>query len=141
VKLDKMPSSEDLEILKELEDIKPLLSVPDYSLYWMVAVCIVGILATGIVLWYLLRALRRRSKNRARKKRLRELELLDYADSKKVAYIFSRYGREFVQEGISMSMFETLEKKLEPYKYRKNVPKIDATLQEEIRNFIGVLRV
>jgi hypothetical protein len=122
---------------EQLRDIKGIVEVQEYSLWWLLGLIAV-LLATGMLLYYFLR-LRGRKKRRFRK-RPREIarehiEAIDYSDPKSVAYTFIEDVAHFVDED-NRAAYEAIVQKLTPYKYKKEVPPLDAGLRREIEAFI-----
>ncbi|WP_456452977.1 hypothetical protein [Hydrogenimonas sp.] len=115
-----------------IRDIKPLLPIPDISLYLFAALVVVGALvltAVGIYGW------KRWQANRKRDPRLHWLEQLDridYDDPKKAAYIMTKYGRLLATEKRQKEIMAQLLPRLERYKYKKEVPPLD----EETKRFM-----
>ncbi|WP_457595874.1 hypothetical protein [Hydrogenimonas sp.] len=115
-----------------IRDIKPLLPIPDLSLYMLVGLVVAGLLvmvAGGIFLWKRWQVNRRRD---PRLQWLERLERIDYGDPKKAAYIMTRYGRLLAKEKRQKEIMEQLLPRLERYKYKREVPPLD----EETKRFM-----
>jgi amino acid permease len=112
-----------------LKDIKPNVIIIDYE-WW----AFIGILTLLVVLtlFFIYKALKTKKQENISLKKLKEL---NFNDSKKVAYEFSKYAREFVNES-NQETFKKIEKKLTQYKYKPTVPPIDKDLEKEIKDFI-----
>jgi hypothetical protein len=109
-----------------IHDIKPLLEVEDYSIYYFFGLIGVAIiLACGIA--YLLYVwLKRRKAFNIRKEHIRLLKSVDLSDAKKAAYDITLYGATFKDDGHRQrEMFKNLTDRLQDYKYKKEVDSID----------------
>lgn len=109
-----------------IHDIKPLLEVEDYSIYYFFALIGVAIiLISGIAylfyIWY-----RKRKAFNIRKEHKKLLKSVDFSDAKKAAYDITFYGATFKDDGHRQrEMFKNLTDRLKDYKYKKNVESID----------------
>jgi len=111
--------------LPPIKDIKPLVEIPDMSLWLYWTVIFVGVLILGTALFFLVRKmLHLREENRARQY-LEALHRVEWNDPKKAAYTITRYGRLLATDERRKELFAQLLPLLERYKYRKKVDKID----------------
>lgn len=118
----------------QLRDIKPIVAVPDHSL-WLFAALVTGILVLlGILIFRLLRRKRGRV-DRRRAEALRRLDALDFGDTKSAVYAFSLLGH-FVLTPATEPTFRALLETLEPYKFKKAVPPLPEELISGMRAFI-----
>lgn len=109
-----------------LNDIKPLAEVPDSSFAFFIAVVAVGVLAVGVLGYFLWRLFRRNRAKSARKAAYEALGGVDFSDAKEAAYAISRYGLVFADDEPRIKeAYEKLTQRLAAYKYRKTVPEID----------------
>jgi len=113
--------------MEELRDIKGFVEVPDESFFYLVLSAIsLGLLLAFLVWFFLwLRKPKRRSK-RLSAKELAKLELkkIDFSDTKEAVYSFSENAQIISPEYPALV---SLLKRLEAYKFKKEVP----TLSEE----------
>ena len=112
-----------------LRDIKPNVLIIDYEWWAFIAFLVI---LTILLIFFIYRFLKNRKKEN---KALIILKNLDFTDSKKTAYEFSRYAREFINEK-NKDQFDEIVKKLNRFKYKPDVPPIDKDLENEIKNFI-----
>lgn len=109
-----------------IHDIKPLLEVEDYSIYYFfgligVAIILVSGIAYLLYVWF-----RRRKAFNIRKEHIKLLKSVDFSDAKKAAYDITFYGATFKDDGQRQAdMFKNLTDRLQDYKYKKNVESID----------------
>ncbi|BAS67871.1 hypothetical protein [Bathymodiolus septemdierum thioautotrophic gill symbiont] len=123
--------------METLKDIKPLVSIPDNSLIYlliMLAVVLLILLIFGRYIWQNQMIKRR---NNDRKIALKALKELDFSNSKSTAYIFSAYASALVNE-TNAAEFEKINTALLTYKYKKQVGKLDAMLIAQIEAFVNV---
>lgn len=121
-----------------LKDIKPIVEVPDHSLWLFAGLVAAGVIAVLLlILWGI--HLRRKRIDRRRAEALRRLNAIDWSDTKKAAYDFSFLG-QFVVTEKTKAQFEALQAALEPYKYRKAVPELPQELKTKMRTFIKEAR-
>jgi hypothetical protein len=120
-----------------LHDIKPLVEVQEYSLYYLIGVSVIGLLIFAGLLYLVLRWLKHRNAFNIRKEHYKLLHALDFSDPKKAAYDVTFYGATFKDDGQRYSeMYKNLVERLEQYKYKKNVDNLD----EEVMAYIDLYR-
>jgi len=121
--------------LSQLKDIKPIVEVHDMSLYYLIAL-IALIVLTGIYLAYkYFTKIRKTRKPTHKQIAFEKLKSLDYTHTKEIVYSFSVDGFLFVNEK-NREQFESIEKELENFKYKKDVEELPKELIEEIKKFI-----
>ena len=104
-----------------LKDIKPLVSVPDVSLYYFLALVFGGILLLVLCIFTLSQWLK--SRQPSLEKKAREcLQQLDYTDAKKAAYTISKWAHYLADTDAKKALHVELIVHLEPYKYKREVP-------------------
>lgn len=96
-----------------LRDIKPNEVIPDFSIYIFMGL----VLLTLIILFFIVKYLYKKFK--------RKIIMLSLEDSKKFAYEVTPHLKEIEE-------FELINR-LEDYKYKKDVEKIDESLVDEIK--------
>jgi hypothetical protein len=113
--------------LSQLKDIKPPVEVPDSSFWFFLALIItIFLLLLALVYWF---KYKRGSKRRKRFDPILEakekLKRIDFTDSKMAVYTFDEYLPVLIGDDQEMlKSFENLQKDLEKYKYKKDVPKL-----------------
>ncbi len=109
-----------------LHDIKPIIEVQEYSLYYflgMSAFVLLIILGSAFLIY---KWLQKRNAFNIRKEHMRLLRTLDLSDAKKAAYAITNYGATFKDDSPRHSeMYANLHNRLEKYKYKKEVEKLD----------------
>ncbi|WP_457597449.1 hypothetical protein [Hydrogenimonas sp.] len=133
------------ETLAKLKDIKPPVAVADTSWWWVAALAALLILAAaawGWMKWRPKRRRRRRRKDPVAEARTR-LEAIDYDDTKGAVYTFGEYLPLLIADDPAlMEAFESLQKELEPYKYKKEVPPLSRAHRKQMERLVkkGVRR-
>ncbi|BCD59740.1 MULTISPECIES: hypothetical protein [unclassified Nitratiruptor] len=123
--------------MQKLRDIKPIVEIPDYSFWIYFAFIVVITLLAAILVYQIVKLLSTKKVNR-RKEILQMLRNLDCNDSKKCAYLLTKYGKYLVTDESRARLYEDLVKKLTHYKYKKNVSTFPEDLKKEIRLFLRV---
>ncbi len=109
-----------------LHDIKPIVDVQEYSLYYFLGVAGVVILLAGGILYLVYLWLKKRKRFNIRKEHKRVLHSLAFIDAKKAAYAITHYGATFKSDTPRHTeMYKNLTDRLEDYKYKKEVDGLD----------------
>jgi len=123
--------------LNALKDIKGITQIPDMSFYIFLALCVVVVLLIVSVAIYIFGILKRRKKSK-RKLYIQKLKSIDTKDSKKAAYLITKYARKIVKTKEEKGILEQLLSKLERYKYIKNAPPFDEESKKYLKLFLEV---
>jgi len=110
---------------EELRDIKPLLTIPDYSYFIYLGVIFLVVFLLFGILFFLIKAFWLQRKVDIKKRYFQELEGVDWIDSKASAYAVTLLAYHFVEDEKVKEIYEQTLPFLEPYKYRKEVPCVD----------------
>jgi hypothetical protein len=123
--------------MEELKDIKPNIEIVNSGFVdtiFIVAVIVIVLL----IFFFIYKLLRKNKKIDKRKASVLYLKGLDFnMDDKQLAYEFTKHGYITVEEHFYDEFIKIL-KQLEPFKYKQNIPKIDAELKEQIKDYIKV---
>jgi hypothetical protein len=117
-----------------LRDIKPIVEVPDHSLWLLAALVAAVLVLAGTLAWWL-RTRARARRDARREEALRRLDALRWDDTKQAVYDFSLLSH-FVVTDRNRDEWRSLLSALEPYKFRKEVPPLDAGLKNRMKRFI-----
>lgn len=125
-----------------IHDIMPLMEVPDSSFTFLMMI-VVLLLLLGIGVSYLLyRYMRERHRSNQREKYFKALSTIDFTQPKQAAYDITKYGRVFADDSERLSeAFQNLVERLEAYKYKKEVEKIDSESQSYYKIYLGMIDV
>lgn len=124
--------------MEKLRDIKGIVEVTDYSIYYLIALIFLIIAAIVVIVWFL-RKPKKRKKPTSKEIALQHLKDIDYENSKDIAYTFSLNIPFFINEKNSEEIKKILEK-LDVYKYKKEIPNMDKELKNSIRKIIKGLK-
>jgi hypothetical protein len=126
-----MQKLEQLKTIKAFEDINI-----DFTLYYIsIGLIILAIVSLWFILYMVKKIKQKPTKKQLAKKYLKALNLNQ--DSKQVAYDFTLYGYECLNTKFQ-DEFDKIVLALEPYKYKKDVHKIDQDLLNDIKEYIKV---
>jgi hypothetical protein len=126
-------------MMEKLRDIKPLVTIPDYSFY-LYLVTIISVTLGVAAIIYMLISFFSRTKEDRRKVIIKKLESIDLNDSKRVAYTFTKYGKELIKDESSYKIYSELIRRLAKYKYKKEVEGLDEESLEYIKLFLKVAK-
>lgn len=128
------------ELLKKLNDIKPLVEIPDNSFFIFIVLVFILILLFITIVFFIIKLLKNRKKN-TRKFYFEILKNVDFNNSKNAAYTITKYSRLLVKNEREIRLCNELVDELSIYKYKKNVPKIDDKIKAKFENFMEMLDV
>lgn len=125
--------------MEALRDIKGLVEVTDYSLYYLigtVASASILLLLLGLLLY---RRVTQKEPLTQKQVAVALLEKFEFVDAKQSVYEFSHLAQYAAGESRRKEL-EALLAELEPYKFRKEVPELDEALKAKMQAFIEELR-
>lgn len=109
-----------------IHDIKPLVEIEEYSLYYFLGVSGLIILLVFSIAYLAYKWYKKRKAFNIRKEHKKLLSSLNFKDTKKTAYAITFYGATFKDDSTRhVEMFQNLTHRLEEYKYKKSVEKFD----------------
>lgn len=125
--------------MEELRDIKGLVEVTDYSLYYLLGlmgIVVVVLLVLGALLYkYLIK----KEPMTQRKVAMALLDKFEFTETKESVYTFTHLAQYAAKENQRKEL-EALLAELDVYKFRKEVPELDDTLKVRMKNFIEELK-
>ncbi len=128
------------ELLSKLNDIKELEKIPDNSIFIFSFLIFLAILILTTLIFFLIKFFKNRKKS-PRKIYFEILKNIDFSDSKKSAYVITKYSRLITTNEREKKLANELIEELEKYKYKKNVEKIDDTIKAKFLVFMDSLDV
>lgn len=128
------------EFLSKLNDIKELEKIPDNSIFIFSFLIFLAILILTTLIFFLIKFFKNRKKS-PRKIYFEILKNIDFSDSKKSAYVITKYSRLITTNEREKKLANELIEELEKYKYKKNVEKIDETIKAKFLVFMDSLDV
>ena len=125
-----------------LHDIKGLVEIQEYSLYYLSALVLVGLIVLLGLLYLLYKFLQNRKKFNLRKEHAKLLHKIDFSDAKKAAYEITYLGTIFKDDTPRHERaFALLVENLESYKYKKDVSSFSGESKHLFENYLGLIDV
>ena len=121
--------------MEKLKDIKDIVEVPEYSLFILIGVAIFCLLLLSLAIYFFKNRRKRRKKPTAKEIALKELNSIDYSNTKEVVYSFEEHVNLFIDSS-NQTDFDNIKKELEIYKYKKDIPPLDKDIEKRIKVFI-----
>ena len=116
----------------QLRDIKPLVEIPDSSLYLYWGLIFSGVLLVVLLGYFIYKRIDFSKKEDREKQYLEALNTIDWSSPKKAAYRATYHGRLLATDERKKELYSQLFPLLEKYKYKKEVEKVDT---ETIKQF------
>ena len=111
--------------MEGLRDIRTLEEIPDISFYLFIIMIVFSLLILAVGVIMISRHFKGKKDDLTRKEVLKRLEDMDFGDSKDAAYKITKYARYLADEERSQKIFESLQAKLDKYKFTPNPPPFD----------------
>ena len=125
-----------------LHDIKPIVDVQEYSLYYFLGVSSLVVLFTFGVAYLIYKWLQKRNAFNIRKEHFKLLNSLDLSDTKQSAYAITAYGLTFKDDSQRhQEMYNNITNRLDMYKYKKEVEEFDSEMLGYIELYKGMIDV
>lgn len=106
----------------EIHDIKPIVEIPDISIYIYYGLIIFAIFFVSAVSYLLYKYFRNKKPNQ-QKEYFNILKNIDFQNQKKSAYLISKYGRLLVNDERQKRLLDELIFDTNDYKYKKEITK------------------
>jgi len=120
--------------MEKLKDIKNIVAVVDYSLYYLIGLIFIAIVVLIAIVLFIKRP-KKRKRATSRDMALKHLKNINYEDEKELAYAFTLNIDYFTNEK-NENEIKSILKKLEEFKYKKYVQKADKELKRDIKKVI-----
>lgn len=125
-----------------LHDIKPLVDIQEYSLYYFLGLVSLAIFLACAIAYLLYLWFKRRKAFNIRKEHSKLLNAVDLSETKKAAYAITAYGATFAEDSPRhLEMYKNLTQRLEVYKYKKSVEAFDPETIGYIELYKGMIDV
>jgi hypothetical protein len=128
------------DLLSKLHDIKELENIPDNSIFIFSILIFAGIILIITIIFLFIKYFKNR-KVSDRKTYFNILKNIDFDDSKKAAYIITKYSRLVANNDREKKLANELIEELEFFKYKKSVNKIDKLTKAKYSTFMEILDV
>jgi len=125
----------------KIHDIKPIVIIPDHSIYLYYGLIVSAIIICSILLFWIYRVITSKKVSND-KEYFKILKDIDFGDVKNSAYTMTKYGRLLARDERQKLLLDELYSSLEEYKYKKIV---SSTLSNDVKlkydNFMESLDV
>jgi flagellar biosynthesis/type III secretory pathway M-ring protein FliF/YscJ len=128
-----------MDNMGQLKDIKSIVYVVDYSLSYLLILIFIVCFIVLVVLYKYFTKIRKTKQLTDKQIALKKLQSINYENIKELVYTFSVDGYLFVTDK-NKDEFNTIEKQLEQYKYKKEIPELPKEIEEKITKFIKGLK-
>lgn len=120
-----------------LNDIKPLVNVDDYSFYLFLFLVVIGFLFLFAIIYLLF--FRKTKKINQKKNSIKILNELDYNNPKECAYIITKELRAICINEREKNLANEIILLLEDYKYKKDVPLINDEIKSKLEILMDII--
>jgi len=125
-----------------LHDIKPIIEVQEYSLYYFIGLIVLGAFLFFGALFLLYKWYQKRNLFNIRVEHKKLINAIDFKETKKAAYAFTLYGLTFKDDSPRHTeMYRNLTERLDEYKYKKDVDVFDSEVLSYIELYKEMLDV
>ncbi|MBA1437809.1 MAG: hypothetical protein FAF05_02280 [Epsilonproteobacteria bacterium] len=125
-----------------LHDIKPLVEIQEYSLYYFIALVVLGVVVLMALGYLFYRYFQTKKRYNQRKEHKKMIEQIDLQNTKRAAYDLTYYGTTFADDSPRhRKYYDLMVEHLAPYKYKKNVEDFDDETLRHIGNYKEMLDV
>ena len=125
-----------------LHDIKPLIEIQEYSMYYLIGLSVMAIVVLFALLYLAFKYFANRNKFNIRKFNLNKLKDIDFSEPKKAAYEITSLGMVFKDDSDRHTRaFASLQEDLESYKYKKDVDNFNDETKRLFDLYLGMLDV
>ncbi|RXJ94539.1 hypothetical protein CRV00_06325 [Malaciobacter molluscorum] len=124
----------------KINDIKNLVTIPDYSFYIYICLIIFISIICLITLYFIIKSFLNRKKSEE-EIAFEILENITLNNSKEDAYKITKYGRIVAKDDRSKKLYYELIENLEKYKYKKNVQIFDNNVINQFHRFMDSVDV
>ncbi|MFA7628900.1 MAG: hypothetical protein WCY37_05875 [Candidatus Dojkabacteria bacterium] len=126
----------------ELHDIKTIVEIDEYSLFYLLGTIFITTLVVLALIYLLVRYIKSKNTYNKRAEHYKLMTLQNLSKTKEAAYAITFYGLAFRDDSPRhFEMYENLTKRLEPYKYKKEVEPFDDEVKSYIELYRGMIDV
>ncbi|MCK9491435.1 MAG: hypothetical protein M0Q24_05035 [Sulfurimonas sp.] len=126
----------------ELHDIKTIVEIQEYSLLFLLGTIFIVTLVILALVYLLVRYIKNKNAYNQRREHFKMMTSQDLSKTKESAYAITLYGLTFRDDSPRhFEMYENLTKRLERYKYKKEVKAFDDEIKSYIELYRGMIDV
>ena len=125
--------------MQGLKDIKPLLDVPDITIYYFFVFIVVCFILLTLIAYILNKKYFNYKRKLSLSKKtiaIKRLKDLNFDDTKECVYEFTLLSYFVINSKETQQLQRYILKELEVYKYREKVPKLSFEIEEKMKLFI-----
>ena len=122
-------------MMEELRDIKGIVEVTDYSLYYLLGTVGISVIVLIVIAVMFYKYLSKKAPLTQKKVAYELLKKFEFGDAKESVYTFSHLAQYAVNDTQRRELEELLAE-LEVYKFKKEVPELDEKLKAKMKKFI-----
>ena len=125
-----------------LHDIKPIVDVQEYSLYYFLGLIFVGVLLLCALAYLIYKWRKAKNAFNKRREHFKIINSFNLSDTKHAAYTITSLGATFKDDSQRHSeMYANIIQRLEGYKYKKEVEEFDSEVMGYIEVYKGMIDV
>ena len=125
-----------------LHDIKPIVDMEEYSLYYLLGVSFVSLLILLGIIYLIYKYIKAKNAYNIRKEHYKIISSIDLSNTKHAAYMITSLGLTFKDDSQRhLEMYNNIVQRLESYKYRKEVDIFDTEVIGYIEVYKGMIDV
>lgn len=126
----------------ELHDIKTIVEIEEYSFFYLLGTIFIATLLLLALAYLLVRYIKNKNAYNQRREHFKMMSSQDLSKTKEAAYAITLYGLTFRDDSPRhYEMYENLTKRLESYKYKKEVEAFDDEVKSYIELYRGMIDV
>ena len=127
-------------IASQIHDIKDIVKIPDNSIFIYYGLIILSLIILLSIIIFIIKYFKNKKVNQ-RKIYFDILKDIEFKNSKKDAYIITKYLRLLVKDEREKILASELINELEEYKYKKEVSSIDTKIKNKLTTLLGIIDV
>ena len=125
----------------KIHDIKPIVQIPDFTIYIYYSLIVCGILLVLSICFWIYKTITNKKVSKE-KEYFDILQNVDFNNAKQTAYMISKYGRLIAKSDEDKMLIEKIYSSLEDFKYKKNIPdKIPEDIKAQYEIFMESVNV
>lgn len=125
--------------MEELKDIRGIIEVTDYSLWILLSIITCVIFCIIILIYFFKNRRKKRKKLTPEQMAMKNLKEINFEDTKNAVYTFSENFQYFLNEK-NKEPFEDLQKRLEIFKYKKEINILSEKLKTDMEIMIREIK-
>ena len=124
----------------KINGIKDIVEIPDYSIFLFSFIIFLILVLFLVLIFYIIRYFKNKKPNK-RKEYFSSLKSISFQDSKKDAYLITKYLRLLATNEREKNLSNEIIDDLEKYKYKKDVSQINDSIKNKLSTFMDIVDV